>query len=271
VTSKVAHLPARSVRYLEAGSGTPLVLLHAFPLHANQWLPQIDRPPRGWRVIAPDLRGWGPGAANALAIPDTIDGHADDILELLAHLDLARVVIGGLSMGGYVALALAAKASSRVAGLVLADTRASADTAEGRAKRDRTIARVAKDGPVAVARDLASGLVGATTRAEQPDLVDVLDDFARAATRDGLTSTIRALRDRPDRTPLLGSIACPTLVICGDEDTITPPPASEALHAAIAGSRLVMIPRAGHLSNLEQPAAFNAALGTWAASVSLRP
>jgi pimeloyl-ACP methyl ester carboxylesterase len=271
VTSKVAHLPARSVRYLEAGSGTPLVLLHAFPLHANQWLPQIDRPPRGWRVIAPDLRGWGPGAANALAIPETIEGHADDVLELLAHLDITRAVIGGLSMGGYVALALAAKASSRVAGLVLADTRATADTPEGRAKRDQAMARVAAEGPVVVARDLTSGLVGATTRAEQPDLVDVLDDFARAATSDGLTSTLRALRDRPDRTPLLGSIACPTLVICGDEDTVTPPAQSEALHAAIAGSQLVLIPRAGHLSNLEQPAAFNAALSAWAASVSLRP
>jgi pimeloyl-ACP methyl ester carboxylesterase len=249
----------------------PLVLLHAFPLHANQWLPQIDRPPRGWRVIAPDLRGWGPGAANALAIPNTIDGHADDVLELLAHLDITRAVIGGLSMGGYVALALAAKASSRVAGLVLADTRATADTPEGRAKRDQAIARVANEGPVVVARDLTSGLVGVTTRAEQPDLVDVLDDFAAAATRDGLTSTLRTLRDRPDRTPLLGSIGCPTLVICGNEDTVTPPAESEALHAAIAGSQLALIPRAGHLSNLEQPAAFNVALGAWAASVSLRP
>lgn len=271
MTSKVAHLPARSVRYLEAGSGTPIVLLHAFPLHANQWLPQIDRPPRGWRVIAPDLRGWGPGAANALAIPDTIDGHADDVLELLAHLDIARAVIGGLSMGGYVALALAAKASSRVVGLVLADTRASADTPEGRAKRDRAIARVATEGPVAVARDLASGVVGATTRAEQPDLVDVLHDFAAAVTSDGLTSTLRALRDRPDRTELLYSIACPTVILCGDEDTVTPLAESEAMHAAIAGSRLVTIPRAGHLSNLEQPAAFNVALSTWTASLSPRP
>jgi pimeloyl-ACP methyl ester carboxylesterase len=271
VTSKVAHLPARSVRYLEAGSGTPLVLLHAFPFHANQWLPQIDRPARGWRVIAPDLRGWGPGAANALAIPETIDRHADDVLELLAHLDIERAVIGGLSMGGYVALALAAKAPSRVAGLVLADTRAAADTPEGRAKRDRAIARVATEGPVAVARDLASGVVGATTRAEQPDLVDVLHDFAAAVTSDGLTSTLRALRDRPDRTALLHSIACPTLILCGDEDTVTPLAESEAMHAAIAGSRLVTIPRAGHLSNLEQPAAFNASLWTWAASVSSRP
>jgi pimeloyl-ACP methyl ester carboxylesterase len=271
VTSKVAHLPARSVRYLEAGSGTPLVLLHAFPLHANQWLPQIERPPRGWRVIAPDLRGWGPGAARALAIPDTIDGHADDILELLAHLDLARVVIGGLSMGGYVALALMAKAASRIAGLVLADTRAPADTPEGRVKRDRAIARVATDGAARVAYDLAAGLVGVTTRAEQPDLLDVMHDFAAAATSDGLTSTLRALRDRPDRTALLGSIACPTLVLCGEEDIVAPPAESAALHAAIPESRLVMIRRAGHLSNLEQPAAFNAALGTWTASLSLRP
>jgi pimeloyl-ACP methyl ester carboxylesterase len=271
VTSKVANLPTRSVRYLEAGSGTPLVLLHAFPLHANQWLPQIDRPPHGWRVIAPDLRGWGPGAANAFTVPDSIDGHADDVLELLAHLDIERAAIGGLSMGGYVALAIAAKAPSRVAGLVLADTRAAADTPEGRAKRDQAIARVATEGPVAVARDLASGLVGETTRAEQPDLVDVLHDFASAATSDGLTSTIRALRDRPDRTALLGSIACPTLVVCGSEDTITPPAESDAMRAAIAGSRLDVIPRAGHLSNLEQPAAFNAALRTWTAAISSRP
>jgi pimeloyl-ACP methyl ester carboxylesterase len=271
VTSKVAQLPARSVRYLEAGSGTPLVLLHAFPLHANQWLPQIDRPPHGWRIIAPDLRGWGPGAASTFTVPDTIDGHADDVLELLAHLDIDRAIVGGLSMGGYVTLALVAKAPARVAGLVLADTRAAADTPEGRAKREQTIARVATEGPQAVARDLAAGLVGATTRAEQPDLVDVLHDYAATATADGLTSTIRALRDRPDRTALLGSIACPTLVICGSEDTVTPPAESEALHAAIPGSRLVVVPRAGHLSNLEQPAAFNAALQAWAASLPPRP
>jgi pimeloyl-ACP methyl ester carboxylesterase len=271
VTPKVAHLPARSVRYLEAGSGTPFVLLHAFPLHANQWLPQIDRPPHGWRIIAPDLRGWGPGAASTFTVPDAIDGHADDVLELLAHLDIDRAIVGGLSMGGYVALALVAQAPARVAGLVLADTRASADTPEGRAKREQMIARVATEGPQAVGRDLAAGLVGATTRAEQPDLVDVLHDFAATATADGLTSTLRALRDRPDRTALLGSIGCATLVICGSEDTVTPPAESEAMHAAIAGSTLVTTPRAGHLSNLEQPAAFNAALQAWAASLPPRP
>ena len=136
IAIKRAHLATRVVRYLEAGEGRPLVLLHAFPLNAEQWLPQLSRVPAGLRFIAPDLRGLGPEEpAGAVAGEVTMATYASDVLALMAHLDVPRADVAGLSMGGYVAFAMLRQAASRVTGLVLADTRATADTAEGRAGR----------------------------------------------------------------------------------------------------------------------------------------
>jgi len=262
VLSKVARLPTRSVRYLEAGSGTALLLLHAFPLSADQWLPQLSRVPPGWRIVAPDFRGFGgqelaPATGVSVIAMDT---YAADTLELMSHLEIDRAVVCGLSLGGYVAFAMLRRASERVAGLVLADTRATADTEEGRAGRDRMLDLLRKDGTAGVAAVMTPKLLGATTQREQPDLMDAvrrLIEFNRPA---GIASAIGALKDRPDATGLLPSIACPTTIICGEEDTLTPPADSEILHRVIPGSRLVILPHAGHLSNLENPSGFNAAL-----------
>jgi len=254
VLTKVAHLADRSVRYLEAGSGRPLVLLHAFPLSADQWLPQLARVPPGLRVIAPDLRGFrGAGPAfEQLGLADvSMDGYAADVLALMTHLEIARAVIGGLSMGGYVALALFNRAPARVAGLVLANTRATLDTPDGRAGRDRTIALVEREGPAALAREMVPKLLGATTRREQPDLAETLAHLVQMNSADAIVAALRAMRDRPDRTPLLASIACPTIVIAGEEDAIIPVAEAQALQRAIPGSRLVVLPRVGHVSNLE--------------------
>lgn len=252
----------RAVRYLEAGQGRPLVLLHAFPLSADQWLPQLVRPPMGVRMIAPDLRGFrGAGPAFETDVDGvSIADYARDVVELMAHLDIRSAAVAGLSMGGYVALAMLRLAPARIDRLVLADTRATADSDEGRAGRDRTRALVGREGAAGLARELVPKLLGETTRREQPDLEDVVRHQIETNDPAVLAAAIGAMRDRPDSSPLLAGITCPVTVICGEEDVLTPIADSEAMHAAIAGSRLVRLPRAGHLSNLEAPQAFAEAL-----------
>jgi pimeloyl-ACP methyl ester carboxylesterase len=260
VQAQIAHLATRSVRYLEAGSGDPLLLLHAFPLNAEQWLPQLDRPPQGWRLIAPDLTGFGPAGPIDTGAGMTMDRYAADVVELLDHLAARLVTVCGLSLGGYVALALLRVAPTRVRSIVLADTRADADSPEARANRDRLRARLERDGPGSVVDAMLPGLLGQTTRREQPDLADAVRHIAMATAPAGIGAAIEAMGNRPDSRPLLPAIGQPTLVICGEEDTLTPLADAERLRDGISGARLHVVPRAGHLSNLEQPLAFTAAL-----------
>lgn len=262
VKTHVAQLATRAVRYLEAGQGRPVVLLHAFPLSADQWLPQLMRPPAGARLIAPDLRGFrGAGPAFEADLDGvTIDDYARDVIELMAHLDIRDATIAGLSMGGYVALALFRLASALMSGLLLADTRATADTAEGKAARDRMQALVAREGAPGVAHEMLPKLLGETTRREQPDLADAVRHLIETNEAGAVAAAIGAMRDRPDSSSLLPAIACPVTIVCGEEDLLTPMADSEFMHGAISGSRLMRLPRAGHLSNLEAPQAFTDAL-----------
>jgi 3-oxoadipate enol-lactonase len=260
VVSKTAQLATRAVRYLEAGTGRPLVLLHAFPLNAEQWLPQLARVPPGWRYIAPDMRGLGRSESGLVRGEASMDLYAQDVFEVMAHLDVRTAAVAGLSMGGYVALAMVRRAPERVTGLVLADTRAAADTEEGRAGRDRMLAVLERDGPRGVSRAMLPTLLGQTTRRDQPDLAEAIDRIIQTGTSEGVGAAIRAMKHRPDSTPLLPTIACPTVIVCGEEDVITTPEEGEALHRAIPGSRFVLVAGAGHLSNLENPLAFTAAL-----------
>jgi pimeloyl-ACP methyl ester carboxylesterase len=256
---QVARLTARSVRYLEAGQGQPFVLLHSFPLNAAQWTPQLEAVPAGWRFIAPDLSGFGPSAADTDQ-PRSMARYADDVLELMTHLGIARAGVAGVSMGGYVALALVRTAAARVSALVLADTRPTPDTDDGRAARDRMIAMVEREGMPGLTRDMMPKLVGPTSHRERPEVVATVERLIASNSVPGIRSALLALKSRPDSTSLLPTIACPTLILCGEEDGITPPSDSEAMHRAIRGSRFRLLPRAGHLSNLEAPADFTAAL-----------
>lgn len=261
--SKVANLPERSVRYLEAGSGRPVVLLHAFPLSADQWLPQLGRVAPGWRFVAPDLRGFrgtGPAFEDIGLESATMDQHAADVLSFMSHLEIERAVIVGLSMGGYVAFALLRHAAAKVNALVLANTRATPDSAEQRAARDRMIDLARRDGAEAIAREMLPKLLGATTTREQPDLVDAVRQLIEVNSAEGLASALTAMKTRPDSTPLLPSIGCPTLVIGGGEDRAVAEADVQAMHDAIPGAKLVMVPDAGHLSNLESARTFNDAL-----------
>ena len=236
-----------------------LVLIHAFPLNARFWEPQLQLANRGWRILAPQLRGFDgtPGDPPV----NTVDDYAGDIIDLLDGLHIEDAVIGGLSMGGYVTLALFRLAPRYFRGMVLADTRSQADSAEGLEGRRRMLILVREGGARAVADDMLSKLVGETTKRVNPQVVEHTRALILASSPDAIAGGIRAMMSRPDSTPLLSSIHCPTLIVVGEEDTITPPAQSEAMHRAIGGSELTVIPRAGHLANLERPEAFNDALG----------
>jgi len=271
MTPQYAHLLDRTVRYLEAGSGRTVILLHAFPLSADQWLPQLHRVPPGWRLIAPDVRGFrGVGQAyQEVGLEGaTMASHAADVLALMNHLDLDTAVVGGLSMGGYITLAVAKAAARRLDGLVLADTRAVPDTEEGRAGRDAMIALVHEQGPAAVAEALLPKGIGETTRRDQPELEDAVRTMVGRNTAEAIASALRAMKLREDSTALLSGLQCPALVICGNEDALTPPAESEAMAAAIPDADLVLLPGAGHLSNLEAPMAFTDALTRFLSRIS---
>jgi pimeloyl-ACP methyl ester carboxylesterase len=249
-------------RYLEAPAhgrahGT-LVLIHAFPLNASMFDAQLTLAEQGWRVLAPQLRGFD-GAPGDRPV-ETVDDYAGDVIDLLDRLHVAEAVIAGVSLGGYISFALFRHAPRYFQGLVLANTRPQADAAQAADGRARMLALLREKGPAGVADDMVPKLLGETTRRERPDLVDRIRTMILANSPEAIAGAISALRSRPDSTPALGSIRCPTLVIGGDEDTLTPPEVAEGMHRAIAGSELVVIAQSGHLSNLEQPAAFNAAL-----------
>jgi 3-oxoadipate enol-lactonase len=255
--------------YLDAASPAPpasertLVLLHAFPLAADMWRPQLEAVPPGWRFVAPDLRGFGRSPVGDPSVPASMEGYARDVLALVDHLRLDRVVVGGLSMGGYVAFALLAIAPERVAGLVLADTRAEADTDAARASRDRMAETLSEGGPAAVFERMLPGLLGATTRSSRPDAVRRVEELVLAQPADAIRLAIHGLKARSDATPLLAGISCPTLVIIGDEDQITNVDVARLMQARIPRAELAVIEKAGHLSNLEQPEAFSGVLAAF--------
>jgi pimeloyl-ACP methyl ester carboxylesterase len=253
-----------ALAHADVGHGLPVVLLHAFPLNRTMWEPQIAALFGECRCIVPDLRGFGDSPKSG---PYTMDRFADDVASLLDALRIERAVIGGLSMGGYIALAMWRRHRHRVRALILADTRAAADTDEGKQKRDGLMALAARDGAMAVAEKQITGLTGRSTREKQPELVDRIKIVMSGESVDGIVGALQAMRARPDSTALLSGIDVPTLVVVGEEDVITPVKEARAMASAIRGSRLEVIPEAGHLSNLERPAAFNAALSDFVGSL----
>lgn len=264
----------RRVRYADAGSGRPAVLLHAFPLSHEMWRRQLDAPPPGWRLIAPDLRGFGTSdrvpadAARQAHGAQSMAHYAEDVVALIDELGLEQPVIGGLSMGGYVTFAVWRAMAEHIGGLVLADTRAEPDTDEARGNRRTMQATVLAKGVPAVADQMLPKLLGDTTRRERPGLAEEVRASIEGNTPEAIHDALEALATRPDSTPLLGQIRCPTLILVGREDELTPVALHEAMHAQIAGSRLEIIDGAGHLSNIERPDAFNQALRTFLEDVA---
>jgi pimeloyl-ACP methyl ester carboxylesterase len=253
-----------ALAHADVGNGLPVVLLHAFPLNRMMWEPQIAALFGECRCIVPDLRGFGDSPKSG---PYSMDVMADDVIALLDALQIERAVVGGLSMGGYVALNLVRRYRPRVRALLLADTRAPSDTPEGRQKRDELIAVARREGAGAVAEKQITGLIGKSTREKQPELVDRIRAVMAGESVDGIIGALEAMKGRADSTEVLATIDIPTLVVVGEEDVVTPPKEARAMHEQIRGSRLEIIPGAGHLSNIERPAAFNAALSDFVGSL----
>jgi pimeloyl-ACP methyl ester carboxylesterase len=246
------------VAYDDVGSGVPVLLLHGFPHDRTLWAPQTSALAGRARLVAPDLRGFGETRATP---PYSVDQYADDAAALLAALGVDRAVVAGLSMGGYVAFAFWRRHRRRVRALVLADTRAGADSEEARARRRELSALARQKGSVAVADAQITGMVGKTTREQRPEVVEAMHRMLAAAPVRGIVGALEAMMARPDSTLTLQTIDVPTLVVVGDEDVLTPEKEARAMHEAIEGSRLEVIAGAGHVSNVEQPDAFNRVLG----------
>ena len=265
VVRQYLQLGSRTLAYLDNDPGATdkpvLVLVHAFPLGAQMWEPQFRGAFPGWRILAPDLRGFG-GSTDPR--PDdaapTIDDYAEDVAALIRDVVGAPVVLAGLSLGGYVAFAVMRRATGLVRALILSDTRADADTLEGRAARKAMLTVLEHEGLQGVARQMMPKLLGASTREHNPDAEETVRLLIKRQSPRAIRDAIVRMMERPDSTPLLPTMQVPTLVIVGDEDVLTPPAESEAIAAAMPNASLVRIARAGHLANLEQGTAFEASI-----------
>jgi pimeloyl-ACP methyl ester carboxylesterase len=209
-------------------------------------------------VIAPDLRGHG--KSDAPASPYTMDQHADDLAALLDHLRVSRAVVAGFSMGGYATLAFWRRHSQRIAGLALVDTRAGADTPEGRAGRNATADRVRKRGVIVLAEEMLPRLLS-TENQHDERLADRLREIILRQPAEGMIGALTAMRGREDSTAMLPSITVPTVVLVGEHDGITPPDIAVAMAKEIPEARPIVISNAGHMSPMENPAEVNMALG----------
>ncbi|MFN8168949.1 MAG: alpha/beta fold hydrolase [Candidatus Nanopelagicales bacterium] len=252
-----------------------VVLLHAFPLDKRMWddvVPAIAD--AGWDVVVPDLMGFGESRLDEddLDDPPTLVTQARGVLRILDQVGLPHVVVCGLSMGGYVAMELVRQDPSRIAGIALVDTKATADTEEARANRLRVADQVLESGSTdALARAMLPTLLGDTSRASRPDVVERVTGWIREADPVGVACAQRAMAARPDSLTDLASLKVPGLVLWGAEDTLSPRAEQDLMVEAMRDARLVEIPTSGHLCAVEEPAATAAALVTFLRDVEKLP
>lgn len=254
-----ARIGGADLSYDVAGDGPALLLLHAFPLGLSMWDPQASAFAATHQVIRFDARGFGGSPPGDGLL--TMERIADDGVLLLDHLGVSRAVVCGLSMGGYAAFALVRRHADRLKALVLADTRAGADGDPARAARAAQADKVRKEGSAAIADAVLPKLVGETTHKQRPELLARLREAIARNPPRGIADALAGLAARADSRPTLREIRVPTLIVCGAEDAITPVAESEAMASGIAGSRLEVVPQAGHLSSLENPEAWNGVVG----------
>ena len=242
----------------DEGSGPAIVMLHGFPFDRTMWREQIE-PLRGrFRLIAPDLRGLGKSNVSDYIV--TMDQLARDVATLLDPLENDCAVISGLSMGGYVAFEFCHLFPARVRGLVLAGTRAPADSAEEKQNRERQAARMLVEGMKGIADDTLPKLLARETLARKPEVVSRVREMIERTNPRGAAAAQRGMAARRDYSADLSQINVPTLIVVGREDSIRPVKDAEFMHAKIRGSRLEIVGDAAHVSNMEQPESFNRAL-----------
>ena len=239
------------IAYQTLGSGSPIVLLHPFPVHHEFWLPAAQALSNRYQLILPDLRGHGESVAGG---PATMEKHANDIARILDHAGLGRVPFAGVSIGGYVLFEFWRRYRGRVAALALINTKAPADSPEAKAGRLQAAADVLERGTEPFFEGMVPKLISKTTRASRPDLVDGALRMMRKMSAGDVAQVQRGMAERPDSVADLKTINVPTLLMTGDEDTLTGPPEAELMRQNIAGSELKIIRHAGHYSPWEQAA-----------------
>lgn len=254
-----------SIDFREEGAGIPVIFLHAFPLNQSQWDDQFAALRNHCRTITLDLRGFG--KSDAPQGPYLMDQMAADLRGLMAVLDIDRAVLVGLSMGGYISLAFYRTYPHAVRALVLADTRAGADTHEARERRLNSARKAEREGSRAIGEDMVPLLLGRTTLESRPSVVERVRTMIEANSPQGIAGAQRGMAERRDSSDVLPGIDFPVLIIVGTEDTLTPVAEAESLRSGIRGSRLRTIESAGHLSNIERPEEFNAVLTEFIESV----
>ena len=244
------------VAYDDHGAGLPILFLHAFPLNRSMWNDQVKAllSENHFRLVAPDWRGFG--ESDITAEVSTMEMFADDLAALMDSLGIDAAILCGLSMGGYAAFAFLRKYPRRVSGLILADTRPGADSPEARANRENVAILAETQGTGALADLQVPRLISDYTRQHSPTVELRIRQMIDAATPQGVVAASRGMALRADSNDLLSTITCPALVLVGEHDILTPPDLAQEYAANIAGAQLVVIPGAGHLSNLEQPQAF---------------
>ena len=244
--------------YTDTGVGRPVVLIHGYPFNRSLWNEQVEALSNSYRVIVPDLRGFG--ETDASTGTATMNRMAQDMGQLLDHLRISQAVIGGLSMGGYVALAFYKQFPSRVRAVVLADTRAQADTEEAKQTRAQQAEKALSEGMAGIADAMLPKLLTPETVSKRPEVVKRVRDMMLKTKPEGAAAALLGMAEREDQTELLSRVTSPTLILVGAEDAITPVADSEKMRDCIAGSRLVVLENAGHVSNLERTEQFNEAL-----------
>lgn len=256
-------VPNGTMSVLARGKGVPILFVHGFPLSHAMWQSQIEAFGPSCRVIAPDLRGFG--ESNMIAGSGTgtltMEAFADDLHALLHAVFVdRRVVLCGLSMGGYIAWQFFRKYRAQLQALILCDTRAAADSPEAAAGRLKLAEQVLTQGPQVAADGMLPRLVSPQTAEQRPALLADVRTMILRNSPAGIAATLRGMAQRPDCTQMLPQIDLPTLLICGQDDQITPVAEMQGMSQAIPGSQFVEIPRAGHLSPMENPDAVNGAI-----------
>jgi 3-oxoadipate enol-lactonase len=263
-----AHVNGVTIAYDDHGNGPAIVFLHAFPLNRSMWAQQTAVLISRFRAISIDLRGLGESDAPYWRY--SMEQHAQDVRQLLAGLGVEKALFVGLSMGGYLEFALYRQYPEMILGLVLADTRAEGDKPEQVQWRFALAQRTAANGPEAVIEEMLPKLLAPARYERDPALVAMVKAMLSAAPVPGIIGALTAIAERPDSTELLPTIAVPALVIVGADDVLTTTVDAERMVKGIAGAELVVIPDAGHLSNLEQPGLFTAAVERFADRVLLK-
>jgi pimeloyl-ACP methyl ester carboxylesterase len=253
-----AFVNGANIHYVDGGnpSGTPVLFLHGFPFSHAMWRAQLEAVgEENFRAMAYDIRGHGQSDVGDGQY--TIESHVDDLVAFLDHMKISRVIVVGLSMGGYITLRALERHPDRFLAAVLCDTRSEPDPDSGKVKRAVTMATVKKSGSEAFANDFVRAVFAQETFERNPKAIETIRTIISRTPPLSIAGTLLALAARTDTTPFLPSVAIPTLILVGEHDATTPPSASQSMKEKIPGSELYLVPHAAHMSNLENPAFFN--------------